>query len=66
MRAHENFSKQHSSTAPHGTLLFVRGWDLHSTLSERSCHELFQKFKNGEFNIEDKEHSGKPKMYEDA
>ena len=33
MRAHEIFSKQHSSTAPHATLLFVRGWDLHSTLS---------------------------------
>ena len=33
MRAHEIFSKQHSATAPHGTLLFVRGWDLHSTLT---------------------------------
>ena len=32
MRAHEIFSKQHSSTALNGTLLFVRGWDLHSTL----------------------------------
>ena len=32
MRAHEIFSKQHSSTAPYGTLLFVWGWDLHSTL----------------------------------
>ena len=33
MRAHEIFSKQHSSTAPYGTLLFVRGWDLYSTLN---------------------------------
>jgi len=35
-------------------------------LSERSCREWFQKFKNGEFDVEDKEHSGRPKMYEDA
>ena len=31
----------------------------------RSC-EWFQKFKNGEFFIEDKERSGRPKVYEDA
>jgi len=35
-------------------------------LSERSCREWFQKFKNGEFDVEDKERSGRPKMYEDA
>ena len=35
------------------------------TSSERSC-EWFQKFKNGEFDIEDKELSGRPKLYEDA
>jgi len=29
-------------------------------------HEWFQKFKNGEFDIEDKERSGRPKVYEDA
>ena len=34
--------------------------------SERSCRELFQKFKNGEFDIEDKERSGRAKLYEDA
>ena len=33
---------------------------------ERSCREWFQKFKNGEFDIEDKECSGRSKMYEDA
>jgi len=27
-------------------------------LSERSCREWFQKFKNGEFDVEDKERSG--------
>jgi len=37
-----------------------------AALSERSCREWFQKFKNGEFDIEDKECSGRPKVYEDA
>ena len=36
-----------------------------AALSERSCREWFQKFKNGEFD-EDKERSGRPKVYEDA
>ena len=29
-------------------------------------HEWFQKFKNGEFETEDKERSGRLKVYEDA
>jgi len=37
-----------------------------ATLSERSCREWFQKFKNGEFDVEAKERSGRPKVYEDA
>ena len=37
-----------------------------AALSERSCREWFQKFKNGEFDIEDKERSGRPKVYEAA
>ena len=37
-----------------------------AALSERSCRELFQKFKNGEFDIEDKECSRRPKVYEDV
>ena len=37
-----------------------------AALRERSCREWFQKFKNREFDIEDKEHSGRPKVYEDA
>ena len=37
-----------------------------AALSERSCREWFQKFKNGEFDIKDKERSGRPKVYEDA
>ena len=34
--------------------------------NERSCFEWFWQFKNGEFDIEDKERSGKPKVYEDV
>ena len=37
-----------------------------AALSQRSCREWFQKFKNGKFDIRDKEHRGKPKVYEDA
>ena len=37
-----------------------------AALSEGSCREWFQKFKNGEFDIEDKERSGRPKVYKDA
>ena len=40
--------------------------DRHVPLSERSCREQFQNFKNGEFDIEDKERSGRPEVYEDA
>ena len=39
---------------------------VESALSERSCREWFWKFKNGEFDIEDKERSGRPNMYEDT
>ena len=35
-------------------------------LSEESCSEWFQKFKNGEFDIEDRERSRRPKVYEDV
>ena len=37
-----------------------------AALSERCGREWFQKFKNGEFDIEDKERSGRPKVCEDA
>ena len=37
-----------------------------ATLSERSCRKWFQKFENGEFDIDDKERTGRPKVYEDA
>ena len=37
-----------------------------AALSERSCREWLQKFKNGEFDIKDKEGSGRPTVCEDA
>ena len=39
---------------------------MKTTLNERCCREWFQKFKNGEFDIEDKERSGRPILYEGA
>ncbi|EGI62942.1 Mariner Mos1 transposase [Acromyrmex echinatior] len=45
--------------------LLVEAYDK-AALSERSCREWFQKFKNGEFDVEDKERSGRLKVYEDA
>ena len=40
--------------------------DGEAALSKRSCREWFQKFKSGVFDIEDKERSGRPKVYEDV
>ena len=37
-----------------------------AALGERNYREWFQKFKKAEFDIEDKEHSGRPKVYEHA
>lgn len=34
--------------------------------SERSCREWFQRFKSGDFGLEDKERPGQPKKFEDA
>ena len=45
--------------------LLVKAFD-EAALSKRSCREWFQKFKNGEFDIKDKERSERPKVYEDA
>ncbi|GBP55469.1 Mariner Mos1 transposase [Eumeta japonica] len=37
-----------------------------AALSERTCREWFQKFKIGDFDVEHKDRSGRPKIYEDA
>ncbi|GBP20505.1 Mariner Mos1 transposase [Eumeta japonica] len=37
-----------------------------TALNKRTCREWFQKLKNGDFDVDDKGHSGRPKIYEDA
>ena len=57
------FNLKKSAAEAHRLLVETYG---EAALSERSCRECFQKFKNGEFDIEDKERSGRPKVYENA
>ena len=57
------FNLKKSAAEKHRLLVETYG---EVALSERSCHEWFQKFKNGEFEIEDKEGSKRPKVCEDA
>jgi len=56
------FNLKKSAAEAHRMLIEAYG---DAALSERS-YEWFQKFKNGEFDIEDKERSGRSKVYEDA
>ena len=56
------FNLKKSATEAHRLLVEAYG---EAASSERSC-QWFQKFKNGEFDIEDRERSGRPKVYEDA
>ena len=37
-----------------------------TAISERTCREWFQRFKNGDFDIEDRHGSGKDKVFKDA
>ena len=53
------FNLKKSAAGAHRLLVETYG---EAALSERSCCELFQKFKNGEFDIEDKECSRRPKV----
>ena len=57
------FNLKKSTAEAHRLLVETYG---EAALSERSRREWLQKFKNGEFDIEDKEHSGRLKVYEDA
>ena len=34
--------------------------------SERTCREWFQRFKNGDFDVEDRHSGGREKVFEDA
>ena len=57
------FNLKKSAAEVHRLLVETYG---EAALSERSCREWFQKFKNGESDIEDKERSGGSKVYEDV
>ena len=57
------FNLKKSAAEAHRSLVEVYG---DAALSERSCREWFQKFKNGEFDVEDKEREGRPVKFEDA
>ena len=57
------FSLKKSATEAHRLPVETYG---KVALGERSCRQWFKKFKNGEFDIEDKERRGRSKVYEDA
>ena len=37
-----------------------------AAINERTCREWFQRFKNGDFDVEDRHSGGKEKVFEDA
>ena len=37
-----------------------------AVISERTCHEWFQRFKNGDFDIEDQHSGEREKVFEDG
>ena len=37
-----------------------------AAISERTCREWFQHFKNGDFDVEDRHSGGREKVFEDA
>jgi len=37
-----------------------------AAISERTCREWFQRFKNGDFHVEDRHSGGREKVFEDA
>ena len=57
------FNLKKSAAEAHQLLVETFG---KAALSKRSCREWFQKFKNAEYDIEDKERRGSSKVYEDA
>ena len=44
--------------------VFLRGVLLHY-FNERTCQKWFERFKRGDFGLEDKERPGQPKTFED-
>ena len=57
------FHLKNSAAEAHRALLSTYG---EAAPSEKTCREWFQRFKNGNFDVEDKERSERPEVYEDA
>ena len=57
------YNLKRSAAEAHRLLVETYG---EAALSERSCRDWFQKFKKGEFDIENEKLSGRPKVYEDV
>ena len=53
------------SAAAENYCLLVKVYGKH-TLSETTCRDCFRRFKNNDFDINDKERSGQPKKFEDG
>ena len=47
----------------HGMLSSTYG---EATLSERTCHEWFQRFKSGDFDVENRHGGGRENIFEDS
>jgi len=57
------FNVKKSAVESHRLLVEAYG---EAALSETMCHDWFRRFKSGDFDVEDKEHDGRPKLVEDA
>jgi len=57
------FDMKKSAVASHRLLVEAYG---EAALSETTCRDWFRRFKSGDFDMEDKERTGRPKLVEDA
>ncbi|GFX13581.1 mariner Mos1 transposase [Trichonephila clavipes] len=57
------FNMKKSATEAHRMLSNTYG---EASISERTCREWFQRFKNGDFDVEDQHGGGREKIFEDA
>ena len=57
------FNMKETAAESHRVLPSTYGEDC---ISERTCLEWFQRFRNGDFNVEDRHSGGREKVFEDA
>jgi len=57
------FNMKKSAAEAHRILSNTYG---EAAISERTCHEWFQRFKKGDFDVEDRHSGGREKVSEDA